>query len=759
MFTHKCSILILIVAIGLSGCIDNNNGMLSPDSLGGRLGGGSEGGVSQGGNQGGNQGGMTPSGGTNTSGGDLGAEEGGMAFPCPDGTPIQTYYRDQDGDGLGEEETALEACSAPEGYVLEAGDPHPNCPENRIDSCGVCDGTDGGIWYADQDGDGLGDPRIQIQACELPEGFVENQDDLAPDCETNDLDECGVCGGTGPQTWYADQDGDGLGDDSIQVSVCSTLSGFVLEGGDPEPSCATNDTDLCGVCAGANRDKDCVGVCFGEARLDGCNRCTGGTSPFVAAIEDSDGDGIPNLCDQCVLQGRRWLVQWNEMQPPGGRHGPYTFQVSLFERGDLLYYYKQVEPFDATLTVGYQGPNGVPALTLGTNSRFVLDQNQVFFEVHNEDHLPGEYHLEVDYSRNFEWFDISTVGQPLFVFDDSYTPFELPFDFPFFGENYRNIAISDNGVIALSPPYLPRLNTFFPQEEYGAVLAPFWDDLDPRVGDGAVYVYEQENSCEQDCSGDFGGGAYLNQCGVCVDGRTGLDENEGVDCNGDCFGGAEVDFCGICSGGLSGVEVSTPEDCPYGPDLIVDEDYLAETVLIDYLTINDPCLIEERCISGLGTRKLLRFGTRIANIGNEDLQLGAPSADNELWNWGECHGHFHFDEYAEYNLYNLDSNEPLPISAKAGFAVIDIGVYDPAIATNGCVGYNSRNQGITAGCQDTYSRNLQCQWVDITDLEDGTYRLSVITNPNQIIRELDYSNNAATIQVEISGNQVSVVNR
>jgi lysyl oxidase-like protein 2/3/4 len=88
--------------------------------------------------------------------------------------------------------------------------------------------------------------------------------------------------------------------------------------------------------------------------------------------------------------------------------------------------------------------------------------------------------------------------------------------------------------------------------------------------------------------------------------------------------------------------------------------------------------------------------------------------------------------------------------------VIDIGVYDSEIAPNGCVGYNSRNQGITAGCQDTYSRSLQCQWVDITDIEDGSYRLSVITNPRGIIRELNQENNSATITVEINGDQVIV---
>ena len=32
---------------------------------------------------------------------------------------------------------------------------------------------------------------------------------------------------------------------------------------------------------------------------------------------------------------------------------------------------------------------------------------------------------------------------------------------------------------------------------------------------------------------------------------------------------------------------------------------------------------------------------------------------------------------------------------------------------------NYGEQGITAGCQDIYYNNIDCQWIDITDLEVG----------------------------------------
>ena len=190
---------------------------------------------------------------------------------------------------------------------------------------------------------------------------------------------------------------------------------------------------------------------------------------------------------------------------------------------------------------------------------------------------------------------------------------------------------------------------------------------------------------------------------------------------------------------------------------MVVQDYLQSTLQITHQELNDPCLIEERCVRDVGNRKLLRFGTQIANIGTADLQLGMPSAELPHWTWSECHSHFHFEAYAAYDLYDVAAGEVLPIGAKAGFSVIDIGVFDAALAPQGCRGYNSRNQGITVGCQDTYSRSLLCQWIDITDVPDGTYELIVTTNPDQVIPEVSYENNAARVRFDLAGDAFEVV--
>ena len=60
----------------------------------------------------------------------------------------------------------------------------------------------------DTDSLGAGDSTYYCLA-DLPTGWVEDCTDLEPDCATNDTDECGVCGGDGPEEGF-DCDGEPL---------------------------------------------------------------------------------------------------------------------------------------------------------------------------------------------------------------------------------------------------------------------------------------------------------------------------------------------------------------------------------------------------------------------------------------------------------------------------------------------------------------------------------------------------------------------
>jgi hypothetical protein len=242
-----------------------------------------------------------------------------------------------------------------------------------------------------------------------------------------------------------------------------------------------------------------------------------------------------------------------------------------------------------------------------------------------------------------------------------------------------------------------------------------------------------------------------------VGGTSSLDPVRSVDCNGVCFGEAAIDACGRCAGGNTGIAPGDAAVCQVGPDLIVDRDYLRSTIQLDSINANDPCLINERCVNGPGQRTIIRFGTRIANVGNAHLELGRPSDDSPFWNFDQCHGHFHFLSYAGYDLYDPVSDRTLPVGAKSGFAVVDIGVYDPVLAPNGCEGFGGAQQGISIGCHDTYSRGTQCQWIDVTGVPDGIYDVVVTTNPDRIIPELDTTNNSARVRVLMRGGVLQVV--
>ena len=198
-------------------------------------------------------------------------------------------------------------------------------------------------------------------------------------------------------------------------------------------------------------------------------------------------------------------------------------------------------------------------------------------------------------------------------------------------------------------------------------------------------------------------------------------------------------------------------ECPDGPDLVIDQSAFLSSLFIDELSNSDDCMIQEGCLGGYGVRNLLRFDTRIDNIGNQDYYIGQPPANpnaiDPAWEWDLCHGHWHYEGYAEYVVYDLEGNE-LPLGFKNGFCVMDIDCWD------GAAKYSCGDQGITAGCGDIYDAYLPCQWFDITDLAAGTYTFVVRTNWNKVPdvlgrHELDYNNNWAQACLTIQRDSVT----
>jgi len=58
---------------------------------------------------------------------------------------------------------------------------------------------------------------------------------------------------------------------------------------------------------------------------------------------------------------------------------------------------------------------------------------------------------------------------------------------------------------------------------------------------------DPNNDCIQDCYGEWGGTAELDDCNICSGGST-HSANSDQDCAGECFGSSEVDCAGTCNG-------------------------------------------------------------------------------------------------------------------------------------------------------------------------------------------------------------------
>ena len=166
-------------------------------------------------------------------------------------------------------------------------------------------------------------------------------------------------------------------------------------------------------------------------------------------------------------------------------------------------------------------------------------------------------------------------------------------------------------------------------------------------------------------------------------------------------------------------------NCPEGPDLVIDQGVLVNSIYYDTYDNSDQCMIEEGCIGGYGTRDIVRFTTHIINSGESDYLIGAVTDDSPQFSYDNCHGHYHYEGYAEYLLYS-ESGQTIPIGFKNGFCVLDLSCDGGGNGKYGC-----SYMGISAGCEDTYDSYLDCQWIDITDLEDGSYVLVTRVNwPN-----------------------------
>jgi hypothetical protein len=200
------------------------------------------------------------------------------------------FYADVDGDGFGDPDAARTSCEPAPGFVGQGTDcddadasRYPGAPE----TCDDCDGeVDEGlttVYPADADGDGHGDPATGAPACAAPEGAVATGDD----CDDTEPD---ASPGLEERCDEVDNNCDGATDEEVTSVFYADLDG---DGhGDPEQA-----LDACAVPTGyATTDADCDDAAAAVIP-DAVELCNG-------LDDDCDGD----LDDPSAADARSWYA-------------------------------------------------------------------------------------------------------------------------------------------------------------------------------------------------------------------------------------------------------------------------------------------------------------------------------------------------------------------------------------------------------------------------------------------------------------------
>jgi hypothetical protein len=191
-------------------------------------------------------------------------------------------------------------------------------------------------------------------------------------------------------------------------------------------------------------------------------------------------------------------------------------------------------------------------------------------------------------------------------------------------------------------------------------------------------------------------------------------------------------------------------------------------------------------LSRTGGRARLYFSATVVNVGQRDFMLHAERATTssvfsvvqrigadgggttevpttaQLAFGGDGHNHWHVKDLQHYELKRLDNGVKVGTSAKSRFCFFDNDAYRlslpgaPQHRVHGGGGWGSTSSltvdmGLSVGWGDTNPSTLPDQFIDVTGLTAGRYRLVATADPDGLFVEGSESNNVTWVDVQLNG--------
>ena len=458
---------------------------------------------------------------------------------CSGGTTDHNANSDQDECGV-----CPDNSNSPPEYIYGDG---PDCNGDCFgiaenDDCSICSGGNSG-HEANSDQDICGVCQDNSNA---PEDYSFGD---GPDCNgdcfgTAAQDECGICSGgdtgyaeneddlgcgcfiSGPSNYFYDSDQDGLGFGDSEL-YCFELSELIT----PETIYTTapeywvlNDDDIC--------PNDEFNDADGDSVCGDIDICEGGDDNI-----DYDLDGNPDYCDS----------------------SPW---------GDVELTYGVIDEVSATVELLYSSNIPIFAYQLVIDGLEIISAESDVLNVFVSDNEVSGF----DLFGNF--IPIGTGSLLTFTYEASYEVELCIQDMVFIGIDNHQLGVNSTPICIVVPST--------PVDCWGTFLGNAFEDdcgicsggLSGHIAntdidgcnvcpDGSYGIGGEDFAPEgyvypngPDCNGDCFGSAFIDECGECVAGLTGVEENWAKDCNDNCYGTASIDECGVCCDGLTQLECS-----------------------------------------------------------------------------------------------------------------------------------------------------------------------------------------------------------